>query len=271
MKLAQAVKLKESMDDADGVAHWLTINNHHKTEVTAKPNDDGSVDVTGDIELGGKTYPADFPPIRTVNGNIGIGYTSADSKLPQMVTGDCKLWVGEEVHVKTSVFPKGSGGKASLSDTKGKSTMEVDDITMLNTYSKVFLMVGITSGLNLVAGVNGLEGLKINDSIDGIPSTLNLKTLMIRARNGAALKGMYKKLKTLTVDYLQINIWTPGPLMMLLKPSYNFKQLNLNVEHTLYKSKEMTAFMIALKGRNLDIYEAQEAMIDAGYKDYAGM
>lgn len=261
------MKLKQI---AEASAPPGTIRHFQRTQEQYKVNDDGTIDIDQDF-LVSSSLPLDFPKINRVFGDFTMKMGDQhvwNDVMPFYVDGKCKIYVGKGFSVKSSQLPRSTHG-AGYIELDGEGTIEFDDDT-ITTYNGFRCSLQITGGLQFAPREWNITALSILDTIDGIPPVMeNLQAMVLTMNDPTLLKGLHNRIKKVDVGILIVYCTEAAPLLGLLK---------FNVSERIYINyigqkgtmpEPLNRIINQGRDGSMDIFEVQEALIDAGYNKHA--
>ena len=247
-----------------------TIRYFQRSQQRYAVNQDGSIDIDQDFEVEGHT-PLDFPKINHVNGDFLMRLPKGrvwQEVMPNTVAGHCKIIVGMNEVIKSSQLPKCSTGSGEVV-LSGDGHLEIDDDTLF-TYKTQKFDLWISKGLEHLPRHIETPALRVitgESGIEGIPPSIKAISLLIKSEDPSTLKGLHKRCKSLSLDMLILQMPYDTPLLGILKFP-GIKMIHFSVSNGYYtdaQSMQLNNMINRAITDKQDIFEAQEAMIDAGF------
>lgn len=278
MKLKQIVCLTESVDLAT-VQEWFIKKYPGGTKPTVTMSTDEPNSIVVDGNFYNAAYPDNFPPMHTITGVLATSHERPTSM---------SKFVGKGFEFSgTIIGPKDS--RASLPTYKltdfprllptGKGTgffriqnqgqLIIDDPSVLDGYGTRSIPFDVIQGVNLLPTNRKYDQLSIRDDIHNIPAGLKTRWLRIGASDGQSFKGFHKQKLQVTTETLVVKYDTPGPMMWLIIGEFTAKEIHVLGPNQKFDSNFIMHLRAEYQSGNLDKFEIQEQLIDAGYKEYA--
>lgn len=274
MKLQQ---ITEEVTEQQNIKGWFDVSNEDPS-AEVEFHDDGTITYHGDLKLR-TPYPVDFPKVRLVTGRLvleDVSYT--DFLSPEAVGGafEIHLKYGAKVHVKTSQLPKcnqtakGFGFKRFVLDGSS-GTVDIDDVSVLQSYKTVNIGFGVTSGIGHISSIKTLICIGITDNFEGIPVHLKLPggVVFFRMTDPEKVKQLGKTLRSIEAEAIYFTLEAPAPILNFFRNT-TAKQVMINGAGLPMVQSSILANLIstALK-EGKDIFEIQELMIENNFSQFA--
>lgn len=244
-----------------------TLRYFQKNQTGYSVNDDGSINLDHNFDVHG-SIPMDFPKINHVAGDFSMQLLNGrvwKEVMPVSVEGNCTIEVGEGQVVKTSELPKCTIETGVILLT-GHGHLEIDDDT-ISSYKEQKFDIWITKGLEHLPRHIEVPALRFLNTIDGIPPSIKAITLGIKSDDGSLIKGLHRRCQSLNLDVLYLDVPYDTPILSILKfPGIKlFHMFSNNSFYTAEQLMQLNNMMNRAINDKLDIFEVQEAMIDAGF------
>ena len=239
-------------------------------------NADGTIDIEGDLTIQGMYEDLDLPKINTVNGDfswyfIPEGSYNVIPHLPKQVNGTCNVPINGQI-VKSSQLPK---CKSFIVSGTGVSVFMDDDT--FSACEQIYLggAGAFTGGFeHLPRELNISTVAFAADDLSGIPPQINCETFDLTISSPEALKGFAKRVKSIKCNVVAtVRFPRATPLVGLLKVLKTDMLSSVIRDSSINSSENQQLRRVVNKLINTDkdVFEIQEALVEAGFKEFARM
>lgn len=244
-----------------------TIRYFQRSQQQYTVNDDGSIDIHQDFEVN-EGLPDDFPKINRVFGDFFMNTTRGELRpevMPFYVDGNCKVYLGDDQHAKSSQFPRSTHGAGHIFIT-GTGTLEFDDETLFS-YKDFGCSVWITGGLEHAPRVWTVPDIRLLNVIEGVPPNLTATDLSIKCYDKDITKNIHKRFTSLNLGAIHVSTPHDAPLLgfLRLKGIQSMFYSTTDGFYTTDQQLELNNILRTAVQSKADIFEVQEQMIDAGF------
>jgi hypothetical protein len=242
-------------------------------------NADGSANIKGDVAVQGRFEEMGLPKLNHVEGSFEWYFVPADYNplphLPKTISDSCEC-PGNNLTIRSSQLPRNTTGRGVLKIGSGCKVALDSDAPF--TFEEFFTGNDsyFTSGFeHMPREFDKMDYVDIKtDDITGLPPYIKCRNFTLTVSSSTALKGFNKHVKSIEAEnQLIVKFPEKSPLLGVLQAVKSGTLFTAVTDWSLNgpdnQRLRRTLFHILKAEPAMDMFEMQEAMIEAGFGQFA--